>query len=93
MGQARNRGNLEQRIEQAREKFEATIEQDKQDIVQMEALEKRQREGLQHWVDSQVIPALNRKYGPMMTADLSILVNDHQLRMHHPEIENLYIGG
>lgn len=71
MGQARNRGNFEQRVEQAREAFNTDIDAKKQDIAGMEALEARQIAAMGQYVNLRVLPQMERQYGPLMRVDFS----------------------
>ena len=73
MGQARNRGNFEQRRAAAYEAVEANIEVRKKELEQMDDLERRQTEAMKHFVDSQLIPQMDRKYGHLMRADYSLV--------------------
>ena len=73
MGQARNRGNFEQRQAAAYEAVEANIEVRKKELEQMDDLERRQTEAMKHFVDSQLIPQMDRKYGHLMRADYSLV--------------------
>lgn len=73
MGQARNRGTFEQRQAAAYEAVEANIEVRKKELEQMDDLERRQTEAMKHFVDSQLIPQMDRKYGHLMRADYSLV--------------------
>ena len=71
MGQAKKRGTLDQRIDQAREKFEAGIEVQKKELAEFEALEKRQLEAMGNFLNKQVLPQMERQHGALMRADYS----------------------
>ena len=73
MGQARKRGTLEQRVEVARSKWNGSIEVQKKEMEELDALEKRQLEALGNFVSNQVIPQMERQYGPLMRADYSLI--------------------
>jgi hypothetical protein len=69
MGQAKQRGTLEQRIEQSRQKWDAGIEAQKKEIADLDALEKRQLEAMGRFVDTQVMPRL--RTSPLVRIDYS----------------------
>jgi hypothetical protein len=71
MGQAKNRGTFEQRVEQSREKWNQSIEVQRQDIEQMDALEKRQLEAMGNFLTTRVLPSMERQYGALMRIDFT----------------------
>jgi hypothetical protein len=73
MGQAKNRGTLEQRVEQARSKWNDSIEVQKQEMEELDKLEQRQLAALGNFVSNQIIPQMERQYGPLMRADYSLI--------------------
>ncbi len=73
MGQAKKRGTFEQRQAAAYEAVDANIEVRKKELEEMDALERRQTEAMQNFVNSQLIPRLDRKYGHLMRADYSLV--------------------
>jgi hypothetical protein len=73
MGQAKNRGTLEQRVEAARSKWNGDIEVQKKEMEELDALEQRQLEALGRFVNTQVIPQMERQYGALMRADFSLI--------------------
>ena len=52
MGQAKQRGTFEERQKAAYERIDANIEMRKKEIEEMDALEKRQMEGLGTWANA-----------------------------------------
>jgi len=73
MGQAKQRGTFEQRVEQSRVKWEQGIEVTKKEIQEMEALEQRQLDALGRFVNNQVLPHMERQHGALMRADFSLV--------------------
>lgn len=73
MGMAKKRGTLEQRIEQAREKFEAGIEVQRKEVAELDAMEKRQMEALGNFVTNVVAPQMDRQHGALMRADYTLI--------------------
>lgn len=73
MGQAKKRGNFEQRVEQAREAFNSGIEVKKQEIEELDRLEKRQIEALGNFVNQRILPQMERQHGALMRADYSLI--------------------
>lgn len=73
MGQAKNRGTFEQRVEAARSKWNDSIEVQKKEMEELDALEQRQLTALGNFVNKQIIPSMERQYGPLMRADFSLI--------------------
>lgn len=71
MGQAKKRGNFEQRQSAAYERVTAGIEVRKKEIEEMEALEKRQLAAMGNFLNARIIPAMERQHGPLMRIDFS----------------------
>lgn len=71
MGQANKRGTLEQRVEQARDKFESSIDTRKQEIAELEAFEARQNAAMQQFINTQVFPQMERQHGALMRVDFT----------------------
>lgn len=73
MGQAKQRGTFEQRQSAAYNRIDANIEVRKKEIEEMDALERRQTEALGNFVNSYVVPRLERQHGTLMRADYSLV--------------------
>lgn len=71
MGQAKNRGTFEQRQAAAHERIDANIEVRKQEIEEMDKLEQRQLSAMNTFVNSRIIPQMERQHGALMRIDFS----------------------
>jgi Ni/Co efflux regulator RcnB len=73
MGQAKQRGTFEQRVDAARSKWNTSIEVQKREMEELDALEKRQLEALGNFVNGQILPHMERQHGALMRADFSLI--------------------
>lgn len=71
MGQARQRGTLEVRVEQAREQANTDMEVRRKEVEELEAFEQRQVQAIGNFVSQRIMPMMEKQYGPLMRADFS----------------------
>lgn len=73
MGQAKKRGTFAQRQAAAYDTVKAGIEVRKREIEEMDALEQRQLDAMGNFLNTRIIPAMEKQHGALMRADFTLV--------------------